>query len=642
MKRAVLIFSLLLASYMLFAGNYDGFKVSIYTKAYTVEQMKDLHWLDSTWNIISGQIKVDKIYLETHRDLRIIPDETLEQAKKFFLSKGVEVGGGITYTINEMNNFETFCYSNPDHRKLVQEIAEHTAKHFDDFILDDFFFTSCKSDIEIKAKGAKSWTQYRLDLMTEAGLNLVIRPARKVNPKVKVIIKYPNWYDHFQGLGFNLATGPQIFDGVWTGTETRDPSGSQHLQNYLSYNIVRYFENLRPGHNKGGWVDSGGSNMGMDRYAEQLWLTFFAKAPEIALCAYDELIGVALRPQQHRTPWQGQGTSFDYDRMAQPVNLNGTPTTPTTLARVAGYTFETINLFISKLGNPVGVKSYKPYHSLGDDFLQNYLGMIGIPIDMHPEFPTGQQVVLLTEQAKYDTGIIAKIKGQLTQGDDVVITTNLLKAIGDKISDICELRVPDHVLVNDFSLPFGVTGQAKSSKDILVPQVLYQTNDAWETVSAGRPLEGGVSGYPIILRAPYSKGNLYVLTIPNDFGNLYEYPESTLNQIRQLLSKDVAIHIEAPAKVSLFLYDNDTFIVESFLDEPVTIQVVTKQDVATLTDLVSGAKLEKLPPVRPSFGGFMGMELPEGFDFSMFMPGGQTNKFRVTLPPHSYKVFRKN
>ncbi len=99
--------------------------------------MKDLAWLDSTWNIISQQVKVDKIYLETHRDLLIVPDETLEQAK-YFLDRGIEVGGGITYTINEANNFETFCYSDPEHRKMVQEIAEHTARHFDDFILDDF------------------------------------------------------------------------------------------------------------------------------------------------------------------------------------------------------------------------------------------------------------------------------------------------------------------------------------------------------------------------------------------------------------------------------------------------------------------------------------------------------------------------
>ena len=48
-----------------------------------------------------------------------------------------------------------------------------------------FFFTSCKSDIEIKAKGMQSWTDYRLKLMTEAGRDLVLKPAKKVNPQCK-------------------------------------------------------------------------------------------------------------------------------------------------------------------------------------------------------------------------------------------------------------------------------------------------------------------------------------------------------------------------------------------------------------------------------------------------------------------------
>ncbi|HZH55086.1 MAG TPA: hypothetical protein VFD72_05505 [Sphingobacteriaceae bacterium] len=599
--------------------------MSVYTRAYEVEKMKDLHWLDSTWTIISNQLKVDKIYLETHRDLLIVPGETLEQAKKYFLDKGIEVGGGITYTINESNSFETFCYSDPEHRKIVQEIAEHTARYFDDIILDDFFFTSCKSDIEIRAKGQKSWTRYRLELMTEAGQNLVIIPAKKVNPNVKVIIKYPNWYDHFQGLGFDLEHGPRLYDGVWSGTETRDPSSAQHLQNYLSYNIIRYFENLRPGHNFGGWVDSGGSNMGMDRYAEQLWLTMFAKAPEMALFDYNQLISVALRPEIHRTPWQGQGTSFDYDEMMKPVNLNGKSTTPTTIARVAGYTFEKIDLFVHKLGKPIGIKSYKPFHAWGDDFLQNYLGMIGLPMDEYSTFPTDQKVVLLTEQAKGDPDIISKIKAQLVKGNDVVITSNLLRAIPQKIAEIAELKASDRkALVNDFG-PAG-----KSDKDILITQVQYYTNDAWEISSAGRPLTAGVSGYPMLLRAPYSKGNLYVMTIPDDFGNLYDLPEGVLNSFRQVLSKDLDLRIEAPSKVGLFLYDNGMFIVESFRDEPITILIKAKEGIERITDILDGSVIDTLPQNN------------EGVLFRRFRADDKVNAFRITLPPHSYKVFQKN
>jgi hypothetical protein len=546
------------------SAHHKNFKVSVYVRAYEVDKMKDSEWLESSWKTISSQLDVDKIYLETHRDMLLVDDATLEKAKKFFQKQGIEVAGGITYTISEPNDFETFSYSDPENRAWVKKVAEHTARHFDEFLLDDFFFTSSKKDVEIRSKGGKAWTEYRLSLMNEAGRNLVVGPAKAVNPKVKVIIKYPNWYDHFQGLGFNLEDGPQIFDGVWTGTETRDPSGAQHLQNYESYNIIRYFESLRPGHNGGGWVDSGGSQMGMDRYAEQLWLTMFAKAPEMALFDYRQLIGVNLNPAVYRTPWQGQGTSFDWDEMMKPYK----GVTPTTLARVAGYVFDKIDPIVGQLGNPKGIVSYKAYHTQGDDFLQNYFGMIGLPMDERSEFPTDQQVVLLTEQAKGDPDLVKKIDAQLHRGGDVVVTSGLLEAIPDKLAQFIEMGVEGYTLVDDF----GRYG--KADREFIIPQIWYYTNDSWEIISAGRPLTKGTSGYPILHRGKYSKGNLYVLTVPEDFSDLYHYPVPALNLIRQTLGRDLKARLEGPALVSLFVYDNDKVIVESFRDEACTAFVV--------------------------------------------------------------------
>ena len=599
---------------------YKNFKVSVYVRAYEVDKMKDPQWLDSTWTVISQQLDVDKVYLETHRDLLLVDDATIENAKRFFHERGIETAGGITYTIDESNNFETFCYSNPEHRKKVQEIAEFTAKHFDEFILDDFFFTSCKSPEEIAAKGDRSWTDYRLQLMTEAGRDLVLGPAKRVNPKVKGIIKYPNWYDHFQGLGFNLEEGPMLFDGIWTGTETRNPAGNQHLQNYLSYNIIRYFHNLRPGYNGGGWVDAGGLEMGMDRYAEQLHLTMLAKAPEIILFAYHQLLGVKLTPAQ-RTPWQDGTTSFRYDKVTAPIRLkDGSTVQPTTMARIADVVLKQTDRLVGKLGNPLGIKSYKPFHAEGEDFLQNYLGMAGLPMDMHPSFPDDQQVVLLTAQAAKDPQIMEHIKHQLLAGRDVVITSGLLKAIPERIAEAAELRCTDlKALVDDFGR------HGKPGRTLLIPQVLYYTNDAWEMVSAGRPLTGGVSGYPILLRALYAGGNLYVLTIPDDPGNLYDYPAEALNVVRRICSRDLGVYFEGPSKVSLFVYDNGTLVVENFNDEPVEIDLVFSDTrTARLENLEDG--ILTLPETDTPAG--RRRDAPTG------------PSFRVKLPPHSYKGFR--
>ena len=77
-----------------------------------------------------------------------------------------------------------------------------------------------------------------------------------MNPNV-CVVKYPNWYEHFQGLGFNLETEPKLFDRIYTGTETRDTvTSNQHLQPYHGYSVFRYFENIKPGGNGGGWVDT--------------------------------------------------------------------------------------------------------------------------------------------------------------------------------------------------------------------------------------------------------------------------------------------------------------------------------------------------------------------------------------------------
>ncbi len=623
-KKILFLSMLLLAALELTAveskTNYKGFTVSVYARAYEVRQMNDLKWLEPIWDEISRQVKVDKIYLETHRDLIVVDDKTIETAKKFFNSRGIETAGGITLTVNEGNRFETFCYSNPEHRAKVKEIVELTARHFDELILDDFFFTDCKCELCIRAKGDMSWTAFRLDQMTKAAKDLIIGPAKAVNPKIKVVVKYPNWYEHFQGLGFNLETEPPVFDGIYTGTETRDPDApGQHLQQYEGYLIFRYFENLKPGGNGGGWVDTGGMTY-MDRYAEQLWLTLFAKAPEITLFDFRQLQRT-IRPAD-RAAWQDQQPSFSFDEMMKPIaTKDGKQIEPTTVARAAGYTFEKVEKFIDQLGTPAGIKSYKPFHSTGEDFIHNYLGMAGIPMNIVPVFPTDQNMILLTESAKFDTDIVNKIKGQLMAGKNVTITSGLLRALqGKGIEDIVELEFTERkALVKDFSAGRG--GASQSDKLILIPQIQYLTNDSWEDVTS----LDGAAGWPILHQARYANASLFVLTIPDNFADLYHLPAPVLNRIRDVLTMDINPRIEAPAKVSLFVYDNNTLIVESFLPEETKVRVVANTTSGKLTDLISGEQINSAGKTTSRIWGRQAVEKTY-FDF--------------VLKPHSYRVFK--
>src|SRR5206468_7888764 len=71
---------------------------------------------------------------------------------------------------------------------------------------------------------------------------------------------------------------------------------------------------------------------------------------------------------------------------------------------------------------------------------------------------------------------------------------------------------------------------------------------------------------PILHEADYSKGHLYILTIPDNFSDLYNLPAEALNKIRQVLGAHMNVQIEGPSKISLYVYDNNTFIAESFSD----------------------------------------------------------------------------
>lgn len=617
MKRIFLFLTVTLMGIASYAIPYKNIKTAVYCRAYEVEKMGQPGWLESLWDTLSHQVHVDKIYLETHRDLLIVDDATLNYAKKFFQDRGVKIAGGITYTIDEGNNFQTFCYTNPEDRKKVREIAEHTAKHFDEFILDDFFFTSCKCDLCIEAKGDKSWTDYRLELMKNAATDLVINPAKAVNSKVEVVIKYPNWYEHFQGLGFNLEAGPPLFDGLYTGTETRDRSGNQHLQQYLGYTVMRYYESLKPGENRGGWVDTGGLRY-MDRFAEQLWITLFAKAREITLFDIRQM-DWPIRPIL-RADWSGV---FDFDEMLKPVKIeNGKPFTPNKMSRAAGYSFELVDNLLGYLGNPVAVKSYKPFHSVGEDFLQNYIGMIGIPVEIVPVFPENEPVVLLTETASFDLGIVDKIKNQLSHGGNVIVTSGFYKAMqGKGIESIVELRVTNRkASVKQFAAGFGLPSFSKS--EMLIPQINYLTNDSWEIISA----LDDTNGWPVLHSADYSKGKFFVWAIPDNFVDLYQLPTPVLDRIRQTVAGNLNVSVEGPGEVSLFVYDNNTFVLQSFLDEEVTVNVLLDKNSSKITDIDLGENIDGNLRKAPAFR-----------NRSM---NNDVMVFEVKVKPHSFRGFK--
>ena len=619
-SKCLLVATLLCAPLLCRAGNYTNFSVAVYIPINIVQGFDNPQKLQADWDCISRQLKVDKVYIEAQRDRRLLTDDQAERVKKFFLDRGVQVAGGMALSDGSIGGqFQSFCYTDPQDRAFIKSAAEFAARHFDEVIQDDFFFITTKTDSDIAAKGDKSWSQFRMELTTEAAENLLVKPAKAVNPKVKMVVKYPNWYEHFQGSGFDLEHGPKIFDGIYTGTETRDPvMTDQHLQQYESYEIIRYFENIAPCRNGGGWVDTYSLRY-LDRYAEQIWDTMFAKAREFTIFEWSTM----TKPFEtgDRAAWANLPTSFNFSEM---TNGAAVPT----WARVAGYSLEQVDKFLDQLGNPIGIASYKPHHSSGEDFLHNYFGNIGIPIDLHPEFPTNANLVLLTEAAKADPDIVAKIKGQLRAGKNVVITSGLLHALqGNGIEDIAEIRWTDRkFLAHQYAGGFGAgnfsTLDGEKNADVLFPEIDFLTNDSWSLVRA----EANGNGFPLLLMNRYSRGVLYVWTMPDNFTDLYALPPEATTAIKNYILRGFPVRLDSPAQVALFAYDNGVLIVQNFSDTAADVKISTLGNSAKLKNLVTGETLEGQLP--PSHGWNQRNDAAE-----------ERVAFKTRLPPHSYAVF---
>jgi hypothetical protein len=630
-------------------NGYQNLSIAVYFRYQeTQSNGTDTKQLATQWSNIEKQVHVDKVYLETTRNRELATEEAVTNLKKFFADRGIKTSGALGLTVNEMNGFQTFCYTDPADREKVKSMVQFTARHFDEIILDDFFFNNSKTDSDIAAKGDRSWTQFRTELMAEVSKDLILEPAKEVNPKVRIIIKYPNWYESFQALGYDLAVQPKMFDAIYTGTETRNADFGQRLQSYQSYLQTQYLCNIKPRGNQGGWIDGGTD---VERYAEQFWNTLFAKVPEITLFNSQQ-ITADISGRRERIEAGAEANSSLANLFAPITVSDGSTYQPGNVARIAGYSAEMLDRFLGKLGKPVGVATYKPSNSVGEEYLPTFFGTIGIPIDLVPEFPEKAATVFLTRASAADKDLVEKTKKFVQAGGQAIVTSGLVEALAENgFQDIAEIAVTGRVMAKNFNSGFGFFGgfgggggaapkaQAEETDlNILLPKLRHFENDTWNSIL----FNTANFGYPMVVGAErstnYGKGTFYVIAIPDDFADLYRLPEATLNQIRSLFNRNMWVSLEAPNHVSLFAYDNRTFIVQNFMGQPVNTRV-TVAEADRIRDLLTDMLISGQTGGRGRGRGFGGPMMGNMTARGASGRGGSQTSFDIRIPGHSFRVF---
>jgi hypothetical protein len=172
-------------------------------------------------------------------------------------------------------------------------------------MIDDFWFTECTCSACDAARPARAvklggrtypvsgdtWEDYRCELMVQLSRDYVRRVAKRVNPKARLIIKYPQRYDRFHERRYEILRQTRDFDRTWVGTETwdyRDPRWGGTVQ-YEAYFIMRRLGNLGGAKCGGGWFDPDGTTE--RTYVEQACQTVLGGARESLLFCYGSLQG---------------------------------------------------------------------------------------------------------------------------------------------------------------------------------------------------------------------------------------------------------------------------------------------------------------------------------------------------------------
>ena len=542
------------------------------------------------------QVKVDKVYLETTRNHVLATDAAVETMKKFFQDRGIKVSGGMGLTVQESNGFQSYCYSTPAEREQVKAMAEFTARHFDEIILDDFYFTNCKCDRCIAAKGDKSWTQFRTEQMDEVSQNLIVGPAKAVNPKVPGHHQVSQLVRELPGPGLRPGRRAEALRRHLHrhGDPRRRFRPAPAVLSELPADAVfqQHQARRQPGR--------------LDRRRRRRPLRRAVLGHVLRQVPRDHALQLPADHGRHCGAADQQTDGVLANLMAPIPQPDGSTFTPNMVARTAGYSAELLDRFLGKLGKPIGVATYKPCNSVGEEYLPDYLGMIGVPIDLVPEFPHNAKTVLLTAASRLRQG---------PRGQDEEVRAGRRPGHRHHGPDRGPGRqgLSGHRRDRGHRPPrhrqaFSAAGAAVAARatrrradeadlNIVMPQMRHFENDHLDARSTSPPPPPAIR-WPS--RPSYGQGTFYVLAIPDDFADLYRLPQGVLNQIRGLLGSDVFVSLDALDHVSLFAYDNRTFIVQNFRSQAVNTRVSVARS-THLHDLLSGKTI--LPTIDETSGG---------------------------------------
>lgn len=502
-------------------------------------------------------LRVSRLFLEGRRGDDYVPPELLRVVQGFFAPRGVACAGGIatvpgrTFGVRQNGGLSWLNWEDAKTRREVAGFFSENAPLFDELIVDDFYCTGDTSPASDRARAGRSWGEYRRELLASLIDSIIVKPARAAHPDVRLILKYPQWYDRFHKFGYDPLRMSPRFDEIWVGTEVRDPKTRRmgFVQPTEGYFNFRWLASVAGEKVRGAWFDH--IECSAQHFLDQAYQSVLASARELTFFHLGDLV------EGH------PGDTLLASRLPDLFDL---------AARTQRHRID-------------GVAFYKPPASEADDnqYLMDYLGMIGLPIVPVARYPETARVAFLAAQAAADPEILDQVRRHLERGTTLVLTPAFVRALGQAAGKMAGVDV------RPAGLPAQATAVQSSSRDYALAAPIDLDAGLATNGSTAR-MSVRVHGQSVPFLTEYAAGKSRVLVLnvrtfsEQDFldagewllapkpRGLAEIPEAVADELRAALLAPIGVDLKAPAGVALYLF-GQARCVYSFRDEPSRIQL---------------------------------------------------------------------
>jgi len=475
-------------------------------------------------------LRLSKVYLENASEDPLAAED-LRTIVADLKAQGLEVSGAVVPA-----NHGPLCYNDPKDMALLENRVRVLAQVVDEIIVDDWLFTTCTCAKCLEGRGSDSWADYRSRLVAEQSKRHLIDAAKKIRPGIRVIIKYPNWYEGHRQHGYDVALQTPQFDGVSVGIETRQlATQDQHIPAYSGYVFQQWIGGDAGPKWRSAWLDNFQMQGDFDEFAAEVWQAVLARAPEIIFWCAGQL----------HPPEEASGLYPPLCELMPECD------------RLAGM-----------LGGPArGIPIHLPLGSVGEYNIFGYLGMIGLPMAPSTSFPADAREAIFTRHSLRDPRLAEELLARVRSGREIFLTWPLL---GDlRTSEVARALnvVSDAGTVS--SQTFRVHERlwqadvVEAQRAFTFPRIQLSTWPYVREVALVR--EDGDFG--VLLSTPYAEGRVDVLNLPDNSYDLLRLPEPVLNRLRRTFVDELGVRLLGRGGVALYPFGKLQYVLYNMNEE---------------------------------------------------------------------------